>query len=63
MQYYAFELDDTSKFCAEFVRLLAIISTIAFPWVYLRPQIMEDLFRNFNEIDVYIDDIGVVSSD
>jgi hypothetical protein len=24
---------------------------------------MEDLFRNFNEVDVYIDDVGVFSND
>jgi Reverse transcriptase (RNA-dependent DNA polymerase) len=26
-------------------------------------EIMEDLYRNFNEVDIYIDDIGVFSND
>jgi Reverse transcriptase (RNA-dependent DNA polymerase) len=68
MQYYTYELDEPSK----------EVCTICTPFGNYRynrlpmgvsqapdilQEIMEDLFRNFNEVDVYMDDIGVFSKD
>ena len=64
MQYYAFELDDASK---------ELVCTICTPFGNYRnrlaiginqspdiaQEIMEDHFRQLDEVDVYIDDVGV----
>ena len=67
MQYYTFELDESSKD-------LCTICTPFGNYKYNRlpmgikqspdiaQQIMEDLFRRFEEVSVYIDDIGVFSN-
>jgi Reverse transcriptase (RNA-dependent DNA polymerase)/RNase H-like domain found in reverse transcriptase len=68
MQYYTFELDEPSK----------EVCTIFMPFGNYRynhlpmgvsqapdisQEIMEDLFRNFNEVDIYMDNVGVFSKD
>ena len=67
MQYYTFELDDESKdlctICTPFGnykynRLPMGISQSP----DIAQEIMEDLFRRFEEIDVYLDDVGVFSN-
>jgi Reverse transcriptase (RNA-dependent DNA polymerase) len=68
MQYYTFELDESSKevctICTPFGnykynRLPLGVSQA----LDISQEIMEDLFRNFNEVAVYIDDVGVFSKD
>jgi RNase H-like domain found in reverse transcriptase/Reverse transcriptase (RNA-dependent DNA polymerase) len=68
MQYYTFELDEPSKevcmICTSFGnykynRLPMGVSQAP----DISQEIMEDLFRNFNEVDVYMDNVGVFSQD
>jgi Reverse transcriptase (RNA-dependent DNA polymerase) len=63
MQYYTFELDEPSKevctICTPFGnykynRLPMGVSQAP----DISQEIMEDLFRNFNEVDVYMDETG-----
>jgi Reverse transcriptase (RNA-dependent DNA polymerase) len=67
MQYYTFELDEDSR------NLCTICTSFGSYRYNLLPmgikqspdiaqQIMEDLFRNCDDVDVYIDDIGVFST-
>jgi hypothetical protein len=68
MQYYTFELDEPSKevctICTPFGnykynRLPMGVSQAP----EILQEIMEDLFLNFNEVDIYMDNIGVFSQD
>jgi Reverse transcriptase (RNA-dependent DNA polymerase) len=68
MQYYTFELDDTSKKLCSICTPFGNYQYNHLPMgISQAPDIsqekMEDLFRNFNEVDVYIDDIRVFSND
>jgi Reverse transcriptase (RNA-dependent DNA polymerase) len=68
MQYCTFELDNASK---ELCRICTPVGTYQYNCLPMgisqapdiAQEIMEDLFRNFNEVDVYIDDIGVFYND
>ena len=67
MQYYAFELDDSSKelctictpFCNYRYNCLAMGVSQS---PDIAQEIMEDLFCQLDEVDVYIDDIGVFNN-
>jgi RNase H-like domain found in reverse transcriptase/Reverse transcriptase (RNA-dependent DNA polymerase) len=68
MQYYTFELDDASK---ELCRICTPFGNYQYNCLPMgisqapdiSQEIMEDLFRNFNEVDVYSDNIRVFSND
>jgi Reverse transcriptase (RNA-dependent DNA polymerase) len=68
MQYYTFELGDASK---ELCRICMPFGNYQYNRLPMgisqapdiSQEIMEDLFRNFNKVDIYIDDIGVFSND
>jgi hypothetical protein len=68
MQYYTVELDNASK---ELCRICMPFGNYQYNRLPMgisqapdiSQEIMEDLFRNFNEVDVYIDDIRVFSND
>jgi Reverse transcriptase (RNA-dependent DNA polymerase) len=49
-----------AKKCVRFVRHLPMGVSQS---PDISQEIMEDLFRNFNEVDIYMDDIGVFSKD
>jgi Reverse transcriptase (RNA-dependent DNA polymerase) len=68
MQYYTFELDEASKnvcmICMLFGNYWYNCLPMGMPHAPdILQEIMEDLFCNFNEVDVYIDDVGVFSKD
>jgi Reverse transcriptase (RNA-dependent DNA polymerase) len=68
MQYYTFELDVASKELCRICTPFANYQCNRLPMGIsqapdISQEIMEDLFRNFNEVDIYIDDIRVCSND
>jgi Reverse transcriptase (RNA-dependent DNA polymerase) len=68
MQYFTFELDDASKELCRICKPFGNYQYNRLPMGIsqapdISQEIMEDLFRNFNEVDIYIDDIGVFSND
>jgi transposase InsO family protein len=68
MHYYTFELDDESKdlcsICTPFgnYRYRKLVMGLSFS-PDIAQEIMEDLFRDIEEVDCYIDDVGVFDND
>lgn len=52
-----------SKNYVRFVRLLATIITIAYQSPDIAQEIMEEIFQHLDEVENYIDDIGVFTED
>jgi Reverse transcriptase (RNA-dependent DNA polymerase) len=68
MQYYTFELDEPSKEVCTICTPFGNYKYNCLPMgvsqaLDISQEIMEDLSRNFNEVDVYMDDVGVFSQD
>jgi putative transposase len=68
MQYYTFELDEPSKevwtICTPFGKYKYNCLPIGISQAPdISQEIMEDMFRNFNKVDVYMDNVGVFSKD
>jgi hypothetical protein len=66
MQYYTFKLGEPSKevcmICTPFSNYKYNCLPMGISQAPdILQEIMEDVFRNFNEVDVYMDDVGVFS--